>query len=253
MKKRILVLNGPGYAQALKGLAKQEDFTTDIAEFIAEPKDFMLVMFTGGADVSPELYGQTSPKQMCHINPDRDVKEMEIFKLALVNDIAMTGICRGSQFLNAMCGGVMMHHVSHHRLGGTHTMKAHNLEEAFNVTSTHHQMCIPGDKGFIVGWSEERRSNVYIGDKDVHVEYDGPEVEAVYYPASKVFAVQYHPEYMDKNSVGYAWYKQGVADLLEMSKEDFANKYLNEDYSHEQSKAEHVGEHNKVIYNSSGQ
>jgi len=226
MKKKILVVNGSNYARAIKGLANKEDFVFDINTFMQNPEDFKLVMFTGGADVSPSLYNHTSPKGMCGTNPARDAEEVLIFEVAINFDIPMTGICRGSQLLNVLCGGKMIHHLDHHGIGGTHTIMANTSNEEFAVTSTHHQMSMPGKKGYVIGWSSPKRATVYVGDEDKVFDYTGPEVEAIYYPDHKVFAVQYHPEYMAEGSEGYKWYKQGVKDLLELSIEDFTKKYV---------------------------
>jgi gamma-glutamyl-gamma-aminobutyrate hydrolase PuuD len=226
MSKKVLVVNGDYYANALKGVSEVKDFVFNINTFMKNPEEFKLVMFTGGADVSPSLYNHTSPKGMCGTNAARDAEEVSIFEVALEEGIPMTGICRGSQLLNVLCGGEMIHHLDNHGIGGQHTMLSNAIAEEFKVTSTHHQMSIPGKKGHIVGWSSPKRATVYIGNEDKAVNYTGPEVEAVYYPTYKVFAVQYHPEYMEHDSTGYKFYNQGVKDLLVLSVEEFTKKYV---------------------------
>ena len=223
---KVLVVNGNYYSLALDGIVKEQDLVFDTKEFMNNPKEFKLVMFTGGEDVTPALYGHTSPKSYCRFNHNRDCKEMFIFEVAMKHSIAMTGICRGSQFLNVRCGGTLMHHIENHALGGTHTMATKDSKKIINVTSTHHQMIIPNKNGHIIAWSFPNRSNVYLGDKDEPIDYDGPEVEGIYYPKFKVFAVQYHPEAMYKDSDGYIWYNTGVKDLLEMTNEEFTEKYI---------------------------
>jgi len=226
MKKKILVVNGNYYVNAITALGNKEDFVFDIDIFMQNPKDFKLVMFTGGADVSPSLYNHTSPKGLCGTNAARDAEEVPIYEIALNLGIPMTGICRGSQLLNVLSGGTMIHHLDSHGIGGEHGAMSNTSKEAFNVTSTHHQMSIPGEKGYVVAWASPKRATMYVGDKDKPYAYSGPEVEAIYYPEHKVFAVQYHPEYMNKDSAGYKWYEQGVKDLLELSTEDFTKKYV---------------------------
>ena len=226
MKKKILVVNGKGYAEAVRDLDQIAEFVFNPQEFLDDPSNFILVMFTGGSDVSPSLYGHTSPNQVCSTNPARDVEEIPIFELALENNIPMTGICRGSQFLNVMCGGIMVHHLDNHSFGSHHTMCANTLNADFEVTSTHHQMSIPSKEGNIVGWSSPKLATIFLGDKDKPFDYKGPEVESIYYPKHKVFAVQYHPEYMPKKSVGYKWYNQGVKDLLNLTTKEFTKKYV---------------------------
>lgn len=220
MSKKILIVSGPGYSSVVEGLG---ELVHSIKEFMDDPDEFGLVLFTGGSDVTPELYGHTSPN-LCYTNPNRDVQEQIIFELALARKIPMTGICRGSQFLNVMSGGTMIHHLDNH--GG----RDHMMETAdgrhIEVTSTHHQMSLPSEDGFIIGWSSIRRSQMYYGDKDLPIEYKGKEVEAIYYPKNRIFAVQYHPEYMDKESDGYNWFRNGVINLLTLSEAEFTEMYV---------------------------
>ncbi|MBV5347484.1 gamma-glutamyl-gamma-aminobutyrate hydrolase family protein [bacterium] len=221
MNKKVLVIDGWGsYVKLMSSIG---EVVTDTKEFLKNPGDFKLVLFTGGEDVCPSLYKHTSPKNMCHYNITRDIIEEEIYVCALENDIPMTGICRGSQFLNVMCGGVLMHHITGH--GENHVMETLTGHK-INVTSTHHQMCVPNTNGFVLAWSAKRRSKFYFGDKDLQIDYDGPEVESVYYPANKVFAVQYHPEYMPQDCDAVKWYLGGVNDLLNMSEAAFKAKYI---------------------------
>ena len=222
---KILILNGKSYGRAVEGLG---ELCYDRNEFLNNPKQFKLVMFTGGEDISPSMYGHTSPNRMCHYNSRRDIDETEIFTIALQHNIKMTGICRGSQLLNVLSGGVMMHHITNH--GNYHGMICGDTGDRVLVSSTHHQMSMPSEDGFVVGWSNERRSTVYIGDGDEKVTYEGPEVEAICYPQNGIFAVQYHPEYMEVDTAGYQWYHRAVDDLLEMNTEDFVNKYTQEAY-----------------------
>jgi len=217
--KILIVGGGWSYSNAVEGLGHLE-FEND--KFLQNPKQFKLVLFTGGEDVSPHLYGHTSPKNMCMNSLERDMEEEQVFQTALLNNTKMTGICRGSQFLNVMNGGHMIHHLTNH---GT----SHEIEtirgEFFLVTSTHHQMSIPTEHGVVLAWARDRRSSIYIGDKDEPFNYDGPEVEAYWYPQTQCAAVQYHPEYMHKKSAGYVWYYNLVKNLLELSYEEFAKVY----------------------------
>ena len=220
----ILVLNGNTYAEAVEGLGR---VSFDQNTFLKRPEVFKLVLFTGGADVSPELYGEKSPRGYCHTHMERDIMETFIYQVALRHNIPMAGICRGSQLLNVLSGGRLMHHIEHHGLSGNHSMTTSD-GKIMDVTSTHHQMNLPGPGGYIIGWSTDRRSSVYIGNYDEPVEYKGLEVEAFCYPTKRIFAVQYHPEYMQKSSDGYKWFKEGVEALMHLSPKEFASRYVRE-------------------------
>lgn len=221
-KNKILIVNGSYYGAAVEGLG---ELCYESQDFLEHPEDYILILFTGGEDVSPALYDDISPKGYCHTSPARDSREKTIFDCALKHGIKMTGICRGSQFINVMSGGRMLHHINGHGLGGEHTMSNHKNDEIIEVTSTHHQMSVPGPDGLLVAWSTAKRSDVYIGREDKEEAYDGPEVESLLYPSTKCFGVQYHPEYMYTDSPGYKWYWQAVKDFLELSMEDFIATY----------------------------
>lgn len=221
-KNKILIVDGSYYAAAVNDLG---ELCYDPQDFLEHPEEYALVLFTGGADISPSLYNDISPEGYCNTNPARDSREKIIFNCALEHGVKMTGICRGSQFINVMSGGRMLHHISGHGLGGEHTMSSHKDDEIIDVTSTHHQMSIPGPDGLLVAWSTDRRSDVYIGKGDKEEHYAGPEVESLLYPKTKCFGVQYHPEYMHSESPGYRWYWQAVKDFLELSMEDFISTY----------------------------
>ena len=218
---KILIVGWGGYEHPFMGLG---EISTDEKEFEKHPEKFKLVVFTGGEDVCPAMYGETSPKNLCGYNINRDIREQALYEIARDNNIKMTGICRGSQFLNVMAGGTLMHHIDHH--GTNHDMETID-GELIRVTSTHHQMCIPAKHGFITAWSALRRSKVYYGDKDQLVNYEGREVEGIYYPEENILAVQYHPEYMDKDSRGFLWYRETIFNFLDMSTEEFQARYFN--------------------------
>ena len=101
---------------------------------------FDLVLFTGGADVSPELYGERNYGDS-HTNPLRDRFETYLFRIITELEIPHMGICRGHQFLNAMYGGKLFQHliVPHF---STHKIFFGESDDGINdltVNSTHHQ------------------------------------------------------------------------------------------------------------------
>ena len=207
---KILVVDGMSYGLPVETFGK---LTDDVIDFMENPSEFRLVMFTGGADVSPELYNHTSPRGECFCNKVRDMREIAIFKHALKNGIKMTGICRGFQFLNVMAGGYMIHHLNGHS-GASHDMCT-SRGEKLHVNSLHHQMAVIPKNAYLIGWSDERQSGIYIGDGDkpetTMPEY---EVEAAIFPEINAAGVQYHPEMMPEDSSGFRWYEELVEALL---------------------------------------
>lgn len=144
--------------------------------------DADLVQFTGGEDVSPELYGQRNTQS--YVNVKRDLMDICAFRKALALSIPMAGICRGGQFLNVMSGGKMIQHVEGHATGQMHRAEdvVWNEFENVLVTSTHHQMMVPGDMGDIL-----LTANI-VGEEDT---------EAVYYTHTQCLCFQPHPEFTE--------------------------------------------------------
>ena len=173
-------------------------------------EDADLVQFTGGEDVSPHMYGHTT-HDASYCNPHRDREETLIAMLAKQMGIPMAGICRGGQFLNVLCGGKMYQHVDNHGLGqrGLHPCRDVITNDVFAVTSTHHQMMIPGEKAVIVGVAQLSRRreimgksstptiellNRKIGDWMVRPPKE-MDIEIVAYPEANVLCFQPHPEF----------------------------------------------------------
>lgn len=204
MHKKILVMdNFPDtYGRAVKGLGK---LTSDYKLFIASPNKFALVLFTGGEDVDPSLYNDTSPYNLCTSNIARDRFEKVVFKQALDNNIRMIGICRGFQFLNVMAGGRLMHHIEGHA-GSIHTFDSYNLKKEIKVNSFHHQMVIPNTDAHLIGWSTNNLSDSYYGKDDQKEKWDSPEVESCIFPNINACGVQYHPEWMHETSDGFMFF-----------------------------------------------
>lgn len=171
-----------------------------------------LVVFTGGTDVDPTLYGEK--RHYCTGHPDtaRDEHEVKCFNRAKELNIPMVGICRGSQFLCVMAGGKLVQDVTNH--GGYHKLKTHT-GEIIECNSTHHQMQRPPIGANILAMAEPKRSKHYInGDgKDIHDEMPG-DVEVVYYPNINAVAVQYHPEWLEEDHECVVYYKQVVEEFL---------------------------------------
>jgi len=238
MSDKVLVVQGASYYRAIDGLG---EFTARVSEFMDNPDDFKLVMFTGGADVDPKFYGDTSPSNLCYTNPERDIFEIAIYKKALRHDILMTGICRGLQFLNVMAGGKMMHHIIGHE-SSIHDMVTH-YGKLIPVNSLHHQMILPPDGTVIVGQAAPPLSTKYYGRHDQKLDWKGPEYEAAIFPGTKAFGVQYHPEMMDASTRGYNYYYQMVELALKMEWKDFIARY---------SKRQDNGEHPSLSKSNAG-
>ena len=73
------------------------------------------IIFTGGSDVDPELYGEAAHPETSGIVRVRDDAELALLRAALDRDMPVLGICRGIQVLNVGLGGDLDQHLEGHR------------------------------------------------------------------------------------------------------------------------------------------
>ncbi|HEX6663629.1 MAG TPA: gamma-glutamyl-gamma-aminobutyrate hydrolase family protein, partial [Gaiellaceae bacterium] len=69
------------------------------------------LVFSGGSDLDPELYGEEAHPETLGIHVQRDRAELGLLKAALDRDMPVLGICRGIQVLNVARGGVLHQHL----------------------------------------------------------------------------------------------------------------------------------------------
>jgi putative glutamine amidotransferase len=69
------------------------------------------LLFSGGADIDPELYGAERHPETDGIRSDRDRAELALLQAALERDMPVLAVCRGSQVLNIARGGDIVQHL----------------------------------------------------------------------------------------------------------------------------------------------
>jgi putative glutamine amidotransferase len=126
------------------------------------------IVFPGGADVNPDLYGQPrEPKT--NVVDELDRLELDAAHWALDSQIPTLGICRGQQLLNVATGGTLIQHVEAHRQPGDRQTLTQGLRiapgsrlaEIFEGTEIsanhmHHQAVRDVGRGLkAVAWSED--------------------------------------------------------------------------------------------------
>jgi putative glutamine amidotransferase len=114
------------------------------------------LIFSGGSDLDPELYGEEAHSETVGIVRERDEFELSLMEAALARDLPILAICRGSQVLNVALGGDLEQHVPdrvgtnvHKETAGifaehdvevlTETRLASILGDRHDVKSHHHQ------------------------------------------------------------------------------------------------------------------
>jgi putative glutamine amidotransferase len=69
------------------------------------------LIFSGGSDLGPDLYGQDPHPETFGIHEARDRAELKLLEAALERDMPVLAICRGSQVLNVARGGDLVQHL----------------------------------------------------------------------------------------------------------------------------------------------
>jgi putative glutamine amidotransferase len=153
------------------------------------------LVFSGGSDLDPGLYGQEAHPETVGIVEERDRAELALLTAALARDLPVLAICRGSQVLNVALGGDLVQHLPE--------VVGHDRHKETPGVFADHEVAVDGDTrlGAILGESVPVKSHHHqglgrLGEglRATARDEDG-QVEAVEDP-SKRFAlgVLWHPE-----------------------------------------------------------
>lgn len=188
-------------------------------ESVVDYREADVFQFTGGADVSPPLYGEDMHPST-GASEERDRRCLALFNYAFEKGIPMAGICRGGQFLNVANGGSMFQHCDGHAIHGTHKATILDTGKVVDVTSTHHQIMRPNRKEAVILMVAEK-----LGTYKLHRQLsdgkfstvdrpDDDDIEAVYYEGSNSLCYQPHPEWCKPDSDCVAAYKYFLRNYL---------------------------------------
>ena len=207
----------PGYLKGIEeagGIPITLPLTCEdsIVRQLAETVDGIL--FTGGHDISPALYGQEK-LDVCEPGcAERDETERMLFTETLRLNIPAFGICRGIQLFNVLLGGNLYQDIPSqmqsqvlHKQQPPYSRSAHAVqlvegtplhtllgEESLSVNSCHHQGICALASGLVI----------------MAQAPDGL-AEAVYMPdKSFVWAVQWHPEFTLDDTVSRVLFSEFV-------------------------------------------
>ena len=159
----------------LKKMFREDGWNIADSVFYAD-----LLCLEGGADVTPSLYGEVNTSS--YSNEEKDINSLGLIGVAVLRDIPIVGVCRGSQILNVYHGGTMVQHIEGHA-GPDHTV--HYQGRDWVVSSSHHQESVPNEE-FVYE---------VVRAKDETCEAFFIECES---PYRVHLGVQFHPEYFPK-------------------------------------------------------
>ena len=69
------------------------------------------ILFSGGSDLEPSLYGAEAHPETTGTRPERDRAELALMQAALDRDLPMLAVCRGFEILNVARGGDLVQHL----------------------------------------------------------------------------------------------------------------------------------------------
>lgn len=179
---------------------------------LIEACDF--VVFTGGADINPAIYGE-KPHRSVYFNEDRDRYEMNAYHVSKGLKKAFLGICRGAQLLNCLVGGKLYQDIGH---PGYHELVT-DEGQRFPSNSVHHQMLRVAEGAIIKAWTENLSDGHHLWMKDgveANDEVVEKEPEIVIYPEHRMVLVQGHPEF-DSSNPRLHTFRQYVFDLIKQA------------------------------------
>jgi putative glutamine amidotransferase len=131
------------------------------------------VVFSGGADVDPSLYGAEAHPETDTPQVRRDECELALLNAALERDMPVLAVCRGVQLLNVARGGDLVQHLpetlghdDHKQVPGTFAKHSVQVKEGTRlgsivggrteVTSHHHQALGRLGEGLVeAAWAED--------------------------------------------------------------------------------------------------
>jgi len=153
------------------------------------------LIFSGGSDLDPDLYGQEPHKETFGVVEERDRAELALLQAALARDMPVLAICRGSQVLNIARGGDLVQHLpdvvgdeKHKHTPGTFADHDVELEPGTKLAA------VLGDRAPVKSHHHQGFGRVGEGLR-VAAHADDGTIEAVEDPEHRfAFGVLWHPE-----------------------------------------------------------
>lgn len=193
----------PGYMKSVEasgGVAVMLPLTAErpSLEALAHVCDGLL--FTGGQDVSPGLYGEGALPECGEPCLERDAMETELLGIALDSGKPILGICRGLQFLNVHLGGTLYQDIPTqmrsditHRQEKPYDKPSHSVRV---VAGTPLHSLIDADEISVNSLHHQGIKEIAPPLAPMAQSPDGL-VEAAYMPEVRfVMGVQWHPEFL---------------------------------------------------------
>lgn len=170
------------------------------------------VLFAGGNDINPELYGEKTRPQTVEISLDRDQVETTLLSWAIADNKPVLAICRGFQLLNIHLGGSLYQDLStDFPKAINHQLSTHKKDYTHIA---HHLKLAPGSRLAAITQTGEMKANTHhhqgikklADDLRASAWSEDGLIEAVEHPGRLfVIGVQCHPESLYKTDEKWAF------------------------------------------------
>ena len=197
----------PGYEKVIErcgGLPIILPFTENKEELLEAYSLCSGILFTGGHDVAPGVYGQKPSEKCGKPCTVRDTMEGILLEKCLEDNKPVFGICRGIQFINAYLGGTLYQDlpseyqsIIEHHMTPPYDRKAHTIEV---IADTRLADIIGMGIHQVNSYHHQAIKNLSEKVEKMAISEDGL-VEAIEVKGQKfAIAVQWHPEFSFENN-----------------------------------------------------
>lgn len=185
----------PFYARAVEesgGIAYFLPYSRDVSVINELADTLDGIIFSGGSNVDPRLYGEEPAENSGEIEFERDPFELALYKAAVERDRSILGICRGCQLLAVAADGTLHQRLDSHMQTADRYVTSHKV----NIVRDSPLFRILNADVTDVN-SFHRQSVKATGSLKPAATGEDGEIEAVYMPGKRFhLGVQWHPERM---------------------------------------------------------
>jgi putative glutamine amidotransferase len=184
------------YVEAVERAGGRPVLIPPSEEGVAETLDALDgIVFSGGADVDPGVYGAERHPETDVPQTHRDAGELALLRSALERDLPVLAVCRGFQLLNVVRGGDLVQHLpeavghdEHKEVPGTFSVHPVEVKEGTVLAS------LIGARSEVSSHHHQALGRVGEGLAETAWAKDGT-LEAVEDPSRRfAVGVQWHPE-----------------------------------------------------------
>lgn len=195
---------------------------------VNRPEDADILVWTGGEDINPYIYGEKPIAGTYFTN--RDESDLSALNKGIERGQYLIGICRGAQLLNCTPNKGKLWQDCNNHGSGIHRTFDCTTGKWIRLNSVHHQQMRLGDGAELLAWAKESTYK-----KSEHEEFtwsrpspesttyneDEVDPEIVWYPKTRSFLIQSHPEFGHNETTHhffrmldtYYWNKEKAREL----------------------------------------